>query len=157
MEKRIKIQPINKLSDYRKKNLMTILNWRNETSTRINFLNQNIIDLNQHKKWIKNLRKNPNNKIYIFYKSKTPIGVCYIINKKKKYYLSYSIDKKFRNRGYGGKMLKLFFKKINKKFYKNKIFATVLPKNKKSIKILIRQNFFITNKNSRFIQICFSN
>ena len=50
-------------------------------------------------------------------------------------------------------MLKLFFKKINKKFYKNKIFATVLPKNKKSIKILINHNFFITNKNSRIIEM----
>ena len=50
-------------------------------------------------------------------------------------------------------MLRLFLKKIKNKFYKNKIFAIVLLKNKKSTRILADINFKKVSGNKKYIKM----
>ena len=141
------------LLKYKKENLITLFKWRNDKVTRNYSLNANKVTFSKHKQWINKKIKNKENKIYIYYFLKKPIGMCSIIKKKESFYLGYSIDKNFRGKSHSKKMLRLFLKKIKNKFYKNKIFAIVLLKNKKSIRILTDINFMQVSGNKKYIKM----
>lgn len=138
---------------YKNKNSTDLFKWRNEKSTRNNSFKKNIIKLNEHKRWIKNKIKYKKNKIYIFYLYKKPIGMCAIFKKKSFFYLNYSLDKKFRKKGFSKIMLKMFIQKIKNKIYKNRVFAIVLKKNIASYKQLLKLNFNVVNKESNYIKM----
>ena len=147
MNKKFKLEP------YNNKNLHNLFKWKNEKTTRYNSLNSRFIKMSEHKKWIKQNINSKKNKVYIFYYNKKPAGVCAIVKKKKFYYLNYSIDRKFRKRGFSKVMLSMFLKKIKAKFYKNKVFAIVLRKNFTSYRILSKFKFVLFNKSKNFFKM----
>jgi len=147
MKKKYKLEP------YNNKNLHLLFKWKNEKTTRYNSVNKRFIKMHEHKNWIKKNINCKKNRLYIFYYNKKPAGVCAIIKKKKFYYLNYSIDKKYRKRGFSKVMLSMFLKRIKARSYKNKVFAIVLKKNFTSYKILSKLKFVLFNKNKIFFKM----
>tara|TARA_B110000503_G_C7114370_1_gene399641 strand:+ start:1218 stop:1661 length:444 start_codon:yes stop_codon:yes gene_type:complete len=121
-----------------------LLSLRNEKSTKKNSFNTNKINKKNHKSWFKKELDNKETILLIAYKNFEKIGSVKYIFKDIFAYVSISIEKNFRNLGYGSIVLKaaeLFLKK------RTIIVAKVKKGNKKSINIFKKNKFtFFSNK-----------
>jgi len=124
-----------KLVKLKKKQENILLRWRNEKITRLTSLNKNIVSIAQHKNWLKKIKKNKLNQVFIFYNDNIPIGTSAAIKRKNNYFLNYSIDKNYRGKGLAIKMLNLLLKRISNKIDSKFFYAKVLKNNKKSLYI----------------------
>ena len=138
---------------YTNKNLLDLFKWRNDKSYRKFSFNKKKISINTHKKWVKKILKKKNDKIYVFYKIKRPVGTCMLIEKKEGFFLSYSIVKDLRRQGLSKKMFNFFNKKVINFKKKNLILADVLNKNTLSLKTLTKARFKIIEKNKKFTRM----
>jgi spore coat polysaccharide biosynthesis protein SpsF len=119
---------------------------RNEKSARKNFFNTRNIKYNEHLKWYKKKIKKKN---AIFLVASTnnseKIGTVRYETEKMFTNISINISKKFRNLGYGSKIIK-----NSEKFLKRKliIISRIKNNNKKSIKIFKMNNYKIIKNNN---------
>lgn len=133
-----------------------IFKWSNEPYVRNNSFSKKKISKQEHHKWFKN-HVGKKEKIYIFCSNNYLIGLIRF----KKFYrgikISYLISRKFRGKGYGKIMLKLFVKKIrNSNFYKKKIiYAFVFKKNIASSLVLLKAGFLYNG--FKFKSHCYTN
>ena len=134
-----------KLVKLKQKQENILLRWRNEKITRLTSLNKNIVSIAQHKNWLKKIKKNKLNQVFIFYNDNIPIGTSAAIKRKNNYFLNYSIDKNYRGKGLAIKMLNLLLKRISKKIKSRFFYAKVLKNNKKSLYILKKIGFYKFN------------
>lgn len=109
-----------------------IFNWSNESEARQSSINNQKIDIKNHKIWFKNEINNNDSLIWILEYIKEPCGLVRF-NKYKKNFdkLSYLIDKKFRGKKLGTKLLKMAIKK-KKNIRKMNIHAFTLKHNESS-------------------------
>ena len=117
-------------------------NLRNDPKVRKLSLKKNEINLNEHVRWFKNNLKKKHKILLVAYKKNYLIGIVrYDINNLKAL-VSIAVDKKFRDKGFGARMLKM-----SEKFLKNKtlIISNVKKNNKSSLKIFKKNKFFITD------------
>ena len=130
-----------KIKVFNLKDQRFILKLHNQSVKEKIFYQNNIVKFDDHKKWINLNIKKKNILIYIFYYKKKIIGYSRF-NKLKKnaFSISIVIDKKYRNKGFGKKLLEL---SITKFFSNNKgkIFSYIKTKNLKPINIF-KKNFF---------------
>jgi RimJ/RimL family protein N-acetyltransferase len=114
---------------------------RNEKEARKNFFNTKNIKYNDHLKWYKNKLKKKNIVflVALIGDSKKIGTVRYEIDKIFTY-ISISISKKFRNLGYGSKIIKKSEKFLKKKLV---IISRIKNKNKASVKIFKKNNYKI--------------
>lgn len=109
--------------------------WVNDKSVRgISKKKKKIFYFN-HLKWFKKKIKNKNSLLLIFKLKKKPVGQVRVDYIAKKLLLTYSIDKMYRGKGYGKKILKIAENRVKKKFKLKSIFAKVVKDNIASIKI----------------------
>ena len=134
-----------KLFKLKQKQENILLRWRNEKITRLTSLNKNIVSIVQHKNWLKKIKKNKLNQVFIFYNDNIPIGTSAVIKRKNNYFLNYSIDKNYQVKGLAIKMLNLLLKRISKKIDSKFFYAKVLKNNKKSLYILKKIGFYKFN------------
>jgi UDP-2,4-diacetamido-2,4,6-trideoxy-beta-L-altropyranose hydrolase len=119
---------------------------RNEKSARKNFFNKKNIKYNDHLKWYKNKLKKKN---VIFLVALTnnseKIGTVRYETEKIFTNISINISKKFRNLGYGSKIIK-----NSEKFLKQKIIiiSRIKSNNKASIKIFKKNNYKVVKNNN---------
>ncbi len=132
--------PIN-LVEAKEQHLLFAFKLANDKETIKNSILRKKITLEQHTIWFKRFLNSKNKIFKIIYLNKNPIGLIRLEKKYRNYYLSYSIDPRFRRRGYASLALLKFIKKIkmNKKI--KKIIALVKKKNTASIKIFNKLNF----------------
>ena len=112
--------------------------WVNDPIVRQNSFLVKKISYQKHKIWLKKKLK----KKLIFLKlivNGVPVGQIRFDNKKKFYYVDYSIDEAFRNLGFGKLIVKESIKKYIKK--NKKVRADVKKTNLNSIKIFQSLNF----------------
>ena len=134
-----------KLVKLKKKQENILLRWRNEKITRLTSLNKNIVSIAQHKNWLKKIKKNKLNQVFIFYNNNIPIGTSAAVRKENNYFLNYSIDKNYREKGLAIKMLNLLLKRISNKIDSKFFYAKVLKNNKKSLYMLKKIGFYKFN------------
>ena len=134
-----------KLVKLKKKQENILLRWRNEKITRLTSLNKNIVSIAQHKNWLKKIKKNKLNQVFIFYNNNIPIGTSAVVRKGNNYFLNYSIDKNYQGKGHAINMLNLLLKRISKKIDSKFFYAKVLKNNKKSLYILKKIGFYKFN------------
>ena len=134
-----------KLVKLKQKQENILLRWRNEKITRLTSLNKNIVSIAQHKNWLKKIKKNKLNQVFIFYNDNIPIGTSAAVKKENNYFLNYSIDKNYQGKGLAIKMLNLLLKRISKKIKSRFFYAKVLKNNKKSLYILKKIGFYKFN------------
>ena len=121
---------------------------RNEYSTRKYFFNTRYIKYINHVKWyVKNL-ENKSTILIVGLNNKKKIGIIKFFKKKQFTNVSIIIDKKFRNRGYGTILLKKAEKLIKTK---TTLISKVKKKNKRSIKIFIKNNYKIVKTSNVYI------
>jgi RimJ/RimL family protein N-acetyltransferase len=75
--------------------------WRNEITTRENSFNNEKIDYNVHIEWYKKLLNDRKVFQYIVYKKNNPVGQIRLMTKKNRGEISFSIDIRYRGKGYG--------------------------------------------------------
>ena len=134
------------LSAVSQKDLEILYFWRNQKSVREWSFNK---DKNTHRVWFKKNLKNKKNIIKIFRYNNLRCGMVRLNLLKKNYNLNYLINKKYRKKKLGKKMLSVFLKKIykeiNKKTY---IIAKSEIRNISSNKCLLSVGFKLVGKNN---------
>lgn len=93
-----------------------IYNWANDYKVRINAFNSDKIDYENHKRWFEYKLKDFNSVIYIILNKSIPIGQIRIDIENNIGKIDYSIDEKYRGKGYGTLALKLIGSKIKEDF-----------------------------------------
>ena len=111
---------------------------------------KNKIYLKKHQEWLKNVRRNKKNKIFIFYLNNIKAGQARFEKITHGYKLDYSISNEFRGMNYGSKMLKLIINNTNI----DNIYAMTKKNNFSSIKCLKRSNFKKINSR-KFVKFYF--
>lgn len=91
-----------------------ILRLRNDPKTRLFSHNTEEIDRKQHAKWLKEILKNKNRKVFIAESDKIPVGVVRADYVKDAYELSWTVAPEVRGHGVGKKMVSILAKRITK-------------------------------------------
>lgn len=82
--------------------------WVNEVECRKNSFNTNAIPYDQHVNWCyEKLRSNDTSIYIVLFDKKIPIGQIRLVKRKAEIIISYSVDKKYRGKGYGTKFIEL--------------------------------------------------
>jgi len=119
-----------------------IFDLSNDEAVRINSINKNLIEWENHKKWLK-LRLSDNNyKIFLFFFENSFIGQVKFEIKSKIAIISISIHPDFRGKGISSIVLKMaieYFLRMNDAI--NDIVALIRPENQSSIKIFSKAGF----------------
>ena len=119
---------------------------RNNPTDKKYFFNQKQINLNKHKKWFNNNLNKKNKILLIAYLNRfIPVAtVRYDLNNSTGY-VSIILQKKFRGKGYGAKVLKLSEKFLKKGAF---IISKVKKNNQNSIRVFEKNKYFITSVKS---------
>ncbi|MFW5887042.1 MAG: UDP-2,4-diacetamido-2,4,6-trideoxy-beta-L-altropyranose hydrolase [Bacteroidota bacterium] len=121
--------------------------WANNKSVRRNAINPEKIEYNNHIQWFKSKLGSKESFLYIFEKENSAIGQVRFDKIDSTYIVDYSIDEKFRGKGFGTSILKLGLEKLNNECKSNvncKVKALVKVNNRASSKVFERFNFLNT-------------
>lgn len=91
--------------------LRTLFNWKNEITTRKSAFNTKPISLEEHTKWFNSALNDPDVEIYILEDNGILLGQVRINKEKSVGLIDYSIDKKYRGKGFGKKIISLLEQK----------------------------------------------
>lgn len=84
-----------------------LLQWRNDEATRKNSHNTDIVQPEQHIKWLQSVINNPNRMLYIAEDNGVLVGTVRADKEESGYELSWTIAPEARGKGYGKQMVKL--------------------------------------------------
>lgn len=114
-----------------------LFDWANEPEVRANSLNSEPIQWDNHLKWFTN-KLNSESKMYILYDNTIPIGQIRFDFFDDNWVIDYSIDKKYRGKGFGKMMLELAIRNFNQG---DILKAIVKKENLSSLKIFQKLGF----------------
>lgn len=117
----------------------------NSLHVRLNSINKKKFSYKSHEMWLKEMIISKTNKAFVLLDKKKFIGFIKYENVQKKNFLSWAIKNKFRNKGYGKKILKLLIRKFPKKYH-----AKIKKKNIYSLKMCMSNGFNIYFRNKKF-------
>jgi len=120
--------------------LLTYFRWANDPSVRQNAVNTAPIPLEGHTSWFKAKLKNKHAKLYVIEKGNIPIGQVRLDKAESGWEVDYSIDKRFRGKGFGEIMLRLTIIEFRKK-HSDPVVAKVKSLNVASNKVFLKLNF----------------
>jgi spore coat polysaccharide biosynthesis protein SpsF len=124
---------------------------RNEKSARKNFFSTRNIKYNEHLKWYKKKIKKKNAIFLVaLINNSEKIGTVRYETEKIFTNISINISKKFRNLGYGSKIIKNSEKFLKKKII---IISRIKNNNKASIKIFTKNNYKVIKNNNDLMLI----
>lgn len=130
--------------------LLKTFEWANEKEVITNSIERSKkVTIKEHSKWFKKYIMSTSSTILIGSFNNEKIGLVRIDLKKKEFFISYLIDKKKRNKGFGYRMLN---KVITKHKYKKKIFKARVKQNNLAsnyifIKLGFKKKYTNQNKN----------
>lgn len=125
-----------------KKDLYTLFYWVNDNDVIENSKKKKKIDFDKHQIWFQKAISSNKNYIFILYLNNVPIGQTrFDLIKKDTYLITFSIDKLYRNKGYGDIIIKKSLIKLFSQNVTKKLIAQVKPKNLSSIKIFEKNGF----------------
>lgn len=121
-----------------------LFNWVNENEVRANSISQKLISWEDHLKWFNEKINSPVTKIFILVYNTNPVGQIRIDKKDSRLEIDYSIDKVFRGKGFGKKIVSLLLKKFDKDRFR----AIVKKENQASVSIFTVLGFTLINSES---------
>ena len=134
---------------------LDILRWRNDSLSRKFSINKNLINSDDHNKWYKKHLDNDNNCLLICHNNREKIGfVKYEKFKNNKLYVSINLNPKFRNKGFGSKIL---IKSQNLKRIKESklsLYARIRLNNFASIKVFENAGYKKIKKFKNYYLFC---
>ena len=126
------------LEKVNKNNAKLLFNWVNDAQVRLSALNKNDISWDEHIDWFEKKLKSLNNKMFLLKKKNKFLGQIRIDKKNDNVWnIDYSIDVKFRGKGYGF----LIVNALVKRFLGFKFLAVVENSNSASKKVFEKLNF----------------
>lgn len=114
-----------------------LFDWSNDKTVRQNSLNSELIEWEDHVRWL-NDKLVSDSIILILLYNNIPVGVIRFDNKADYFLINYSIDQKYRGKGFGKKIVESALDKINKG---SQLRAVVKKENISSIKIFEKLGF----------------
>lgn len=129
-----------------------IYEWVNDDEVRKNSFNNNKIPYKEHVNWYLNKLKNPDCFIYLLANSNKNIGIVRVEKKENENVVSYSIEKQFRGKGYGHKILEKLQDELMKEKRNIVLTAYVKKENSYSIKIFERLNYILVNNDDNIMK-----
>lgn len=125
-----------------KEDSMLLFEWINDSDVRKNSFNPNYISIEEHLKWFESKLHDVNCEIYIILYNYKNIGMLRLEKEGSYYKISYLIDKKYRGKGIGTKLLS-YIKKI---FFNRILVGYVKYDNTASIKAFEKSKYIKINK-----------
>ena len=125
-----------------KEDSMLLFEWINDSDVRKNSFNPNYISIEEHLKWFESKLHDVNYEIYIISYNYENIGMLRLEKEGYYYKISYLIDKKYRGKGIGTKLLS-YIKKI---FFNRILVGYVKYDNTASIKAFEKSKYIKINK-----------
>ncbi len=124
-----------------------LFDWVNETEVRRNSFRTEMIEYKDHLEWYKRSLLSPNIYIFILSNGVDNIGQVRIICSENSAEIDYSVDKKFRGKGYGKKIIELLIVYLNENNSDIKVLEAQVKKvNSKSNKVFICNGFRLTEE-----------
>lgn len=130
-----------KIRNATKEDAMLLFKWANDIEVRNNAINNQIIKVSSHLTWFNNKIASPLTHIFILFQNEMPIGQIRFDKVNDYYEIDYSIDEKYRGKGFGSLIAKYGMNEISILDDKVKIKAIVKPTNLKSENIFIKLGF----------------
>ncbi len=93
--------------------MMLLFNWANDTNVRQNAINQEIIELDNHRHWLADKLQSSGTLIFVLNLFGQPIGQIRYDFKGVEWELDYSIDTKYRGHGFGKKIIEMTLKSFS--------------------------------------------
>lgn len=122
--------------------MMMFFDWVNEKTVRQNSFSTNIINLDNHKAWFEKSLQNKDRYIYVLMKDDLPLGQIRFDVRDEEAEIAYSIDKSYRNKGFGKIIISLGMEQIVKDCNRvQTIVAKVKGINEYSKKCFLRNGF----------------
>lgn len=115
--------------------LQLLFNWKNDTTVRECAFNTNLVTLEEHTKWFYAALKNSDIRIYILEDNGKPLGQVRINITDSIGLIDYSIDERFRCKGFGKKIIALLEEECKKTSIVSVLKAEVKKKNIASQKV----------------------
>lgn len=127
--------------------------WANDRETRKNSFNSNALTYGDHKQWF-NKKIEDTEDFYILKSYEENLGQVRLDKVNEGYIISYSIDSKYRGKGYGKKILELLEQKISLSNQFKTFIAYVKKGNMKSVKIFedLNYNKELENDTYKFVK-----
>lgn len=123
------------------KDVKIFFNWRNDRLVRKNSRRKKKIKFSDHYNWYVKKLKSKKTLFFIFQLKNTPIGQVRLDCINKKILISYSVDKKYRKKGFGKFILKKVEKKSKRYFNNNRLYSVIDRNNIPSIKVFTELNY----------------
>ena len=130
--------------------MLKTFEWANEKEVITNSIERSKkVTIKEHSKWFKKYIMSTSSTILIGSFNNEKIGLVRIDLKKKEFFISYLIDKKKRNKGFGYQMLNKIIKqnKKKKKIFKARVKQNNLASNSIFIKLGFKKKYTNQNKN----------
>jgi L-amino acid N-acyltransferase YncA len=129
------------------KDLLDLFLWRNDPISRKMSINDDIVNLDEHKKWYNNSLRSPFRKIYIGTLKKKKVGMCRFDSNKSmtSAEVSINLNPAMRDKNLSYDLLSNSIK-IFKKNNESKLTAIIKKENKSSLKIFKKCSFFIVKE-----------
>lgn len=115
-----------------------LFEWRNDSVTRQNFVNTDMVEWPTHVKWLADSIKSPERKLFIAESRNVPVGTIRIDHLNDHAELSWTIAPEHRGKGYGVAMLRAAIVKEPDK----DIYAVIKMTNAASLKIAQAVGFY---------------
>lgn len=127
-----------------------LFQWRNEMVTRMNSKYRGVISLEDHEKWYNKLLNNDFTKLFLLQLENKAIGQIRLDQKGKDAVISFSIDCKYRGKGYGTKILELVEEEAVKRQIVN-LEAFVRSENIASKKSFMKLSYLIKSESEEMV------
>ena len=114
-----------------------LFNWANDKVVRYNSLNVEPVSWENHQKWFNN-KLHSVSKIYLLFNNKVPIGQIRFDFLDDYWFIDYSIDEKYRGKGFGKIILELAIRNFNQG---DMLKAIVKNENISSLKVFQKLGF----------------
>jgi UDP-2,4-diacetamido-2,4,6-trideoxy-beta-L-altropyranose hydrolase len=125
------------LRDVKSDDCKLLFSWANEPGVRMNAINNNQIEWDEHVAWFSRILSGGNSRIFILERSGKPAGQARFDLKGDHCIIDYSVDKDYRGKGLGKLMLEKSIDRIGKASFK----AIVKTENISSIAVFKSLNF----------------
>lgn len=109
-----------------------LLDWRNESSVRQNSFHSEIIEYEDHVNWLRKKLADEREKLFILMQDDMPVGQIRLSNDGHEVEISYSIDCRYRGKGYGKNIIHMAEKVLRKEQYRGRIVGLVKKENEAS-------------------------
>lgn len=121
--------------------ILLYFEWANNTNVRENSINKSKINFDEHVKWFKSKLGTPNTIMLVFLETNMEIGQLRIEIEENEAIINYSVDKKFRGRGFGTQMLTESYKYFRNLQLDLPLIGLVKPENTASVAALRKAGF----------------